>query len=120
MPRSVRRSRSKVANLLRRRSGGDRYQNIAGDLGVSVLYRGEAVPDELVPLPVELFARPGLSDYWPSTRVGREGRCPITPRSWRCCLMRSLRMSAPPGATSVLVRGFAGIQTFLDNTSLTV
>ena len=38
--------------MLRRRFGGDRYQNIAGDLGVSVLYRSEAVPDELVPLPV--------------------------------------------------------------------
>ncbi len=44
---------SKIAGLLRRRFGGDRYQNIAGDLGVSVLYRSEAVPDELVPIPVD-------------------------------------------------------------------
>ncbi len=42
-----------IADLLRSRFGGDRYQNIAGDLGVSVLYRSEAVPDELVPLPVD-------------------------------------------------------------------
>ena len=44
---------SKIADLLRRRFGGDRYQNIAGDLRVSVLYWSEAVPDELVPLPID-------------------------------------------------------------------
>lgn len=44
---------SQIADLLRRRFGGDRYQNIAGDFGVSVLYRSEAVLDELVPLPID-------------------------------------------------------------------
>ena len=44
---------SQIADLLRRRFGGDRYQNIAGDPGMSVLYRSEAVPDELVPLPID-------------------------------------------------------------------
>ena len=43
---------SQIADLLRRRFGGDRYQNITGDPGVSVLYRSEAVPDEPVPLPI--------------------------------------------------------------------
>ena len=42
-----------IADLLRRRFSGDRYQNIVGDPGVSVLYRNEAVPDKLVPLPIE-------------------------------------------------------------------
>ena len=44
---------SKIADLLRRRFGGDRYQNIAGDSGVSVLCRSEAVLNGLVPLPID-------------------------------------------------------------------
>ena len=44
---------SQIADLLRRRFGGDRYRNTAGDRGVSVIYRSEAVPNDLVPLPID-------------------------------------------------------------------
>lgn len=46
-------SGGKVADLLHRKFGRDLYQNVAGDLGLSVIYRSEAVHGESVPLPID-------------------------------------------------------------------
>ena len=43
----------KVADLLRRHFGPDRHRNIAGDPGLSVLYRREIAPSERVPLSID-------------------------------------------------------------------
>ena len=42
----------KLATLLHRHFGRDLHQNVAGDLGLSVIYRSEAVYGESVPLPI--------------------------------------------------------------------
>ena len=44
---------AKVADLLRRHFGRDRHRNIAGDPGLSVIYRCATGPGELVPLSVD-------------------------------------------------------------------
>ncbi len=44
----------KIADLLRTHFSGDRHRNIAGDFGVSVIYRSEPAPGEIAPLPVDL------------------------------------------------------------------
>lgn len=46
-------SGDKVATLLHQKFGRDIYQNVAGDLGLSVIYRSEAVHGESVPLPID-------------------------------------------------------------------
>ena len=43
----------KVADLLRRHFGRDRHRSIAGDPGLSVIYRSEIAPGELAPLPTD-------------------------------------------------------------------
>ena len=42
-----------MADLLRRHLGHDRHRNVAGNPGVSVLYRSEIVPATLVPLTID-------------------------------------------------------------------
>ena len=42
-----------VADLLRRRFGRDCHRNVAGDSGLSVLYRNQAPAGALAPLPIE-------------------------------------------------------------------
>ena len=44
---------SKIADLLRRHFGRDRHRSIAGDPGLSVIYRSEIAPGELVPLSID-------------------------------------------------------------------
>ncbi len=46
-------SGGKVADLLRRHFGRDRHRNIAGDSGLSVIYRRATAPGELVPLSID-------------------------------------------------------------------
>ena len=46
-------SGGEVATLIRRHFGRDLHQNIAGDPGLSVIYRSEAVLGELAPLPID-------------------------------------------------------------------
>ena len=43
----------KVADLLHSKFGRDLHQNVAGDLGLSVIYRNKAVPGDFVPLPID-------------------------------------------------------------------
>ena len=43
----------RVADLLRRHFGRDRHRNVAGDPGLSVIYRRETAPGELVPLSID-------------------------------------------------------------------
>ena len=43
----------KVADLLRRHFGRDRHRSIAGDPGLSVIYRSEIEPGALVPLSID-------------------------------------------------------------------
>lgn len=42
-----------VSDLLRRHFGDDRYHNVAGGLGLSVIYRNKPAPDGLTPLPID-------------------------------------------------------------------
>ena len=46
-------SGGQVADLLRRCFGRDRHRNVAGDPGLSVIYRSEVAPDELAPLSID-------------------------------------------------------------------
>ena len=46
-------SGAEMADLLRRHLGHDRHRNVAGNPGVSVLYRSEIVPATLVPLTID-------------------------------------------------------------------
>ena len=46
-------SGGKLAGLLRGHFGRDRHRNIAGDPGLSVIYRREIAPNELVPLSID-------------------------------------------------------------------
>lgn len=43
---------SEIADLLRRNFSGDRYRNVAGGGGLSVIYRMAASPDGAAPLPI--------------------------------------------------------------------
>ena len=43
----------KIANMLLKHFSPDRYRDVAGDSGLSVLFRNEAAPDKSVPLPID-------------------------------------------------------------------
>lgn len=46
-------SGNKIANMLLKHFSPDRYRDVAGDSGLSVLFRNEAAPDKSVPLPID-------------------------------------------------------------------
>lgn len=46
-------SGNKIANMLLKHFSPDRYRDVAGDSGLSVLFRNEAAPDKPVPLPID-------------------------------------------------------------------
>ena len=44
---------NKIANMLLKHFSPDRYRDVAGDSGLSVLFRNKVVPDKSMPLPID-------------------------------------------------------------------
>ncbi len=77
---------SKIADLLRRRFGGDRYQNIAGDSGVSVLYRSDDCRSQSQPMPGWSMATTEGLDASPITLPRSKGAAESEPSFSISCI----------------------------------